>query len=314
MEPYQTDNARVIKENNELHQRIIRMKESAELKTTQLKAILRRMEHENADLKFLNTQYLQRIRAQEKESERKTEKILELQEKNFQAVIETPGGRKKNIPFRRQRMQIDCEVPESAKSGPGGGVQLPAPDPYVADLLQVADQRMAQLQSLVEQGVQEKEKLQESLQSMRKLVENREAEIERLTLMLKGGRPAEALAAEGIRQSRERMVAHLNIQVDFLQNATRELEGKLAESEQCKAGLETRVKELSAKNARICSELEEIGQLVKQTEQERAESEECLQRRISELEVSRQYQTSPQCYSCVMCRQSRLGAWQLRRS
>lgn len=287
MEPYQADNARVIKENNELHQRLLKVKENSELRMRELKAILRRYEHENADLKFLNTQYLQRLRAQEKESERKTEKILELQEKNFQAVIQTPGGKKKNIPFRRQRMQIDCELPESSKTGQTDSLQLPTPDPYVADLLQVADQRMSQLQSLVEQGNQEKEKLQGSLQSMRQLVESREAEIERLTQMLKGGRPAEALAAEGVRQSRERMVAHLNIQVDFLQNASRELERKLAESEQCKAELETRVKELSAKNARICSELEEIGELVKQTEQERKESEERLKVRIRELEVSR---------------------------
>lgn len=44
-------------------------------------------------------------------------------------------------------------------------------------------------------------------------VENREAEIERLSAMLKGGRPPEALASEGARASNERMVAHLNIQV-----------------------------------------------------------------------------------------------------
>lgn len=286
VEPYQADNARVIKENNELHQRLLKLKENSELRVRELKAVLRRLEHENADLKFLNTQYLQRLRTQEKETERKTEKILELQEKNFQAVIQTPGGKKKNIPFRRQRMEIDCELPKSGKTGQTGSVQLPAPDPYVADLLQVADQRMADLQSLVEQGNQDKEKLQGSVQSLRQLVENREAEIERLTEMLKGGRPAEALAAEGVRQSRERMVAHLNIQVDFLQKASRELEGKLAESERCKAELEARVKELSAKNTRICSELEEIGELVKQTELEREESEEELKRRISELQVS----------------------------
>lgn len=284
MEPYQADNARVIKENNELHQQLIRLKENSELRMRELKAILRRFEHENADLKFLNTQYLQRLRGQEKESDRKTEKILELQEKNFQAVIQTPGGKKKNIPFRRQRMEIDCTLPE----GPVAPGKLAAlnPDPYVADLLQVADQRMTQLQSLVEQGEKEKEKLEDSLQSMRKLVENREEEIERLTLMLKGGRPAEALAAEGIRQSKERMVAHLNIQVDFLQKASRELEEKLKSSEETRAQLEGRITELSTKNTRICSELQEIGELVKQTEVEREDGEQQLKGQIRELKVS----------------------------
>ena len=112
VEPYRNDNARLVKENNELHQQLIRLKESSELRVRELKATLRRLEHESADLKFLNTQYLQKLRTQEKESQTKTEKILELQEKNFQAVIQTPGGKKKHIPFRRQRMDIDSTVPD----------------------------------------------------------------------------------------------------------------------------------------------------------------------------------------------------------
>lgn len=286
MEPFQADNARVIKENNELHQQIIKVKENSDQRSREFKAVLRRLEHENADLKFLNTQYLQRLRSQEKESEKKTEAILELQEKNFQAVIHTPGGKKKNIPFRRQKMDIECALPDSTKTDATTlRLNLPPPDPYVADLLHVADQRMTQLQGMVDQLGGEKTKLQDTLQAMKKMVENREAEIQRLTQMLKGGRPAEALAAEGIRQSRERMVAHLNIQVDFLQKASQELEGKLAESEKEKAQLQERVNDLSAKNARICSELQEIGELVKQTDEERAQSEEQLNARIKEMEV-----------------------------
>lgn len=220
VEPYRNDNARLVKENNDLHQQIIRLKENYELRVRELKASLRRLEHENADLKFLNTQYLQKLRTQEKESLNKTEKILELQEKNFQAVIQTPGGKKKHIPFRRQRMDIDSAVPESvhAHKPPRN---IPPPDPYVVDLLQVADQRMADLQGLLEAEQKERKTLEQSISAMRKQVENRELEIERLTEMLKGGRPPEALAAEGARASNERVVAHLNIQIDFLQQANR---------------------------------------------------------------------------------------------
>ena len=287
MEPYRADNARVIKENIELHKKIINLKENAEQRTRELKAILRRLEHENTDLKFLNTQYLQRLRVVEKDSERKTIQILELQEKNFQAVIQTPGGKKKQIPFRRQRMEIDCILPDSknVKSNTKGFTVPPPPDPYVVNLLQVADQRMADLQSMTEEEKKEKERLEESLQSMRKQVENREIEIERLTGLLKGGRPAEALAADGARHSQEKMVAHLNIQVDFLQQASRELEKKLSVCEGNKAQLEEKVAELSSKNARICSELQEIGDLVKQTELERQETEEKLKEEIEKKNV-----------------------------
>ena len=49
-------------------------------------------------------------------------------------MIILSGGRKKKIPFRRQRMEIDQAVPENA----GFGFTVPPPnDPYVADLLQV---------------------------------------------------------------------------------------------------------------------------------------------------------------------------------
>ena len=56
-----------------------------------LKASLRKLEHENADLRFLNNQYVHKIRTLEKESKQKSDKIIALQEKNFHAVVQTPG-------------------------------------------------------------------------------------------------------------------------------------------------------------------------------------------------------------------------------
>lgn len=184
-------------------------------------------------------------------------------------------------------MEIDCVLSESGTGGSArtGAPAVSQPDPYVADLLHVADQRMAELQEAVKAGEKEKERLQESLQALRRQVDNREAEIERLNSMLKGGRPAEALGAESTRLSNERMVAHLNVQVDFLQQAAKELETKLAASESVKKQSEERAVDLGEKNAQICSELEEIGQLVKQMEKEKEDSEAALKIRIKELEV-----------------------------
>lgn len=48
------------------------------------------------------------------------------------------GGKKRSIPFRRQRMQIDELIPPSSTSA--YPVSQPD-DPYVADLLQLADGR-----------------------------------------------------------------------------------------------------------------------------------------------------------------------------
>jgi len=59
--------------------------------------------------------------------------------------------------------------------------------------------------------------------------------------------------------------------------------------------MKQRVQELSSKNARICSELQEIGDLVKQMEAEREGSEEDLKQRIAEVEVCRIYMYQEGC-------------------
>lgn len=139
-----------------------------------MKAALRRFEHENADLKFLNTQYMQRLMAQERESQAKSEKILELQEKNFQAVIQTPGGRKKQVASRRQRMEIDSLLAEKSnlpsRLSSDTTPKLPEPDPYIADLLKVADDRIAGLQRQLKEGEVEKKSLLESIDELTKQV------------------------------------------------------------------------------------------------------------------------------------------------
>lgn len=107
VEPYRTDNARLVQENTKIHQQLLRLKENAENRMKDLKTILRKLEHENADLKFLNTQYVQKMRLLEKESHAKSEKLLALHQKSCEAVIRTPGGKKRQVPLRRQRMEID---------------------------------------------------------------------------------------------------------------------------------------------------------------------------------------------------------------
>lgn len=68
----------------------------------------------------------------------KGEDSLALTSCNSYSTLAFSGGKKRNIPFRRQRMQIDQPVPPSAVSA----YPVPQPeDPYIADLLQVADNR-----------------------------------------------------------------------------------------------------------------------------------------------------------------------------
>ena len=175
VEPYRLDNARLVRENNELHQKVMKLKESTEIKVRDLKANLRRLDHENTDLKFLNTQYVQKLQSIERESQAKSEKVVELQDKNLDAIIQTPGGRKKKIPSRRQRMEVESFLPEShLVTSEDASILKPVvePDPYVADLLKTADLRISQLQHNIASLEQEGEEAERRITSLRKQVKS----------------------------------------------------------------------------------------------------------------------------------------------
>ncbi|XP_027491245.1 centrosomal protein of 135 kDa isoform X5 [Corapipo altera] len=257
LEPYKTENAKLTRENNELHLEILKLKERSDRHVKDLKASLRRAEHGTSDLKFLNNQYIHKIKMLEKENKAKTEKIQQLQEKNLQAVVQTPGGRKRSIPFRRQRMQIDQLVPPSGVSA----YPVPQPeDPYIADLLQVADNRIHELQSEVTE-LQEKLEISEcGMKNYSKQVELRDKEIERLLLALDGGRSHEVLSLESRTKSNEKLIAHLNLQVEYLQQRNKELENRIQDLLDTKQNV-TSEKEIERKHSEIQDLQETITKL-----------------------------------------------------
>ncbi|XP_030803920.1 centrosomal protein of 135 kDa isoform X2 [Camarhynchus parvulus] len=292
LEPYKTENARLTRENNDLHLEILKLKEKSDRHVKDLKACLRRVEHETTDLKFLNNQYMHKIKVLEKETKAKTEKIQQLQEKNLQAVVQTPGGRRKSIPFRRQRMQIEQLVPPSGVSA----YPVPQPeDPYVADLLQVADNRIQELQSEVTELQEKLETSESGMKNYSKQVEIRDKEIERLMLALDGGRSHEVLSLESRTKSNEKLISHLNIQVDYLQKKNKELENHIQDLLDTKQNVTSEVVDLSNKNQELCQELNEIDHLAQQLERHKeivletadkeiGEAKKEIERKVSEIQ------------------------------
>uniref|UniRef100_A0A8D0QJA0 Centrosomal protein 135 n=1 Tax=Sus scrofa TaxID=9823 RepID=A0A8D0QJA0_PIG len=281
LEPYKLENTRLSKENNELYLELMKLREQSGQHIKELKTTLKKCARETADLKFLNNQYVHKLKLLEKESKAKNEKIQQLQEKNLQAVVQTPGGKKRSIAFRRQRMQIDEPAPPSEVSS----YPVPQPrDPYVADLLQVADSRIHELQQEVYQ-LQEKLAMMESgLRDYNKQIELREREIERLSGVLGRGGSPEILSLETRNKANEKLIAHLNIQVDFLQQANKDLEKHIQELMETKETVTTEVVNLSNKNEKLCQELTEIDQLAQQLERHK---EEVLETADKELEEAR---------------------------
>ncbi|XP_007944424.1 centrosomal protein of 135 kDa [Orycteropus afer afer] len=279
LEPYKVENARLSRENNELYLELMKLREQSDQQIKELKASLKKCTRETGDLKFLNNQYVHKLKLLEKESRAKNEKIQLLQEKNMHAVVQTPGGKKRNIAFRRQRMQIDEPVPPSEVTS----YPVPQPDdPYIADLLQVADNRIQELQQEVCQ-LQEKLAIMENgVRDYNKQIELREQEIERLSVALDGGRCPDILTLESRNKTNEKLIAHLNVQVDFLQQANKDLEKHIQELMETKETVTTEVVDLSNKNEKLCQELTEIDQLAQQLERHKEQVLETADKEIGE--------------------------------
>lgn len=266
LEPYKTENARLVRENNELHLDLLKLKEDKDRVISELKTHIRRLDHETTDLKFLNNQYVHKVRCLEKDSKAKAERIQQLQEKNMQAVVQTPGGKKRSIPFRRQRMQIDELIPPSSTSS----YPVPQPDdPYVADLLLLADGRIHELQEDIIKLKLDLENSHENIKHLNNQVEERDKEIERLNRALHGGRPHDVISLEAQNASNEKLIAHLNLQIEYLQEANRTLERKAEALQQKKKHASSEVANLSMKNLELCEELTHIDDLAKKLEMDK---------------------------------------------
>ncbi|XP_059924004.1 centrosomal protein of 135 kDa isoform X5 [Gadus macrocephalus] len=286
LEPYKTDNARVVKENNELHLALLRLKEDKDRVFRELKSHVRKQENDTTDLKFLNNQYVHKVRCLEKDSKTKSERIQQLQEKNMQAVVQTPGtdlfhligGKKRSIPFRRQRMQIDELTPPPATSA----YPVPQPDdPYIADLLQMADMRIQELQEEIMMVKLDLEKSQDCMEQLNQQIQGSDKEVQRLNHALSGGRPHNVLSLEAQNVSNEKMIAHLNLQIEYLQAANSSMEQKVEAAQQRKQDASSEFADLSVKNHELCQELSHIDHLAKQLEMDK---ELALQKAHQELQ------------------------------
>ncbi|XP_060884798.1 centrosomal protein of 135 kDa isoform X2 [Labrus mixtus] len=266
LEPYRAENARAVRENNELHLELLKLKEEKDRVTRELKTHIRKLDHDTSDLKFLNNQYVHKVRCLEKDSKAKAERIQQLQEKNMQAVVQTPGGKKRSIPFRRQRMQIDELIPSSSTSA--YPVSQPD-DPYIADLLMLADGRINELQEDIIKVKLELENAQEYIKHLNNQVEERDREIERLNRTLHGGRPHDVISLEAQNISNEKLIDHLNLQIEYLQESNRTLQEKVEGLQQKKMDATTEVANLSLKNLELCEELTHIDDLAKRMEMDK---------------------------------------------
>ncbi|VDH93692.1 Hypothetical predicted protein [Mytilus galloprovincialis] len=120
--------------------------------------------------------------------------------------------------------------------------------------------------------------------------------------MLDGGRPSDVVALEARNRANERMISHLNIQIDFLQQKNREMDRKMNEAlatrdeyESMSSKMNLKTRQLEAKNKELEYDLNDVDRMakrlqcdkeivVKEADREMTEAKDELEKSRHELE------------------------------
>nr|CAD7432577.1 unnamed protein product [Timema monikensis] len=221
--PYKEDNARLVRECNALHLKLMHIQEDVLKSHKGLKRQLHKLEMENRDLRFVNSQQLSRINELELECVDSSKKLMEQQCIEYtRAGINTgPASKKKPIPqsssVSRGRLRKIVSEPlrvispsqkDSCDMAGGQENQVPHLDTLRSEqslLQEKCSEQAASLVLLNEMSLKRRDIVFVNKESSRKMLESkvywcqvraRDCEIARLSSLLEGGRPHKAVCED----------------------------------------------------------------------------------------------------------------------
>ncbi|KAE8752483.1 hypothetical protein FOCC_FOCC000605 [Frankliniella occidentalis] len=190
VQPFRTDNERLVRQITELNKQITKIKEEAESSVGDAKARCRKLEHENADLQFLVSQHLSRIRTLEVESTEKSKKLLSLQSAPSISI-----GKKKSGLNSQTKVEILSSIGPSKKQPPGrpwldvfSGALTQTEDPFVVNMVDRSQAELRAARYEMKLLREEKEKLSETISSLKQQVRDRDLDIAKLHTQVENNR------------------------------------------------------------------------------------------------------------------------------
>lgn len=240
VDPYKCDNARLVRECNQLHSDLIETKEAHQKQVKDLKRQIHKLECECNDLQLASSRNIHKIKELEAESATKSKKILELQGKCLKPTVINVGLAAKKRPcFPLRRPALEAEPMPRAKSS-GSLPRLSNVEPKIVDIISMADHKM----NCLSQELATKEK-----------------EIIRLRKMLEGGRSYAAINKDCSCKKMEKKAGHDTTEISevrVLQQAKLELEQQLKESLNKQHDAMSQAMKLAARNEELEKELRDI--------------------------------------------------------
>ncbi|XP_071559650.1 uncharacterized protein [Temnothorax nylanderi] len=243
VDPYKCDNARLVRECNQLHSDLIETKEAHQKQVKDLKRQIYKLECECNDLQLASSRNIHKIKELEAESAAKSKKILELQGKCLKPTVINVGlAAKKRPSFPLRRPVVEAEPMPKARSS-GSLPKLSSVDPKIIDVISMADHKM----NCLSQELTTKEK-----------------EIIRLRKMLEDGHSYIPVGRDCTCRKMEKKagvtysdVTEIN-EVRILQQAKLELEQQLKESLNKQHDAMSQAMKLAARNEELEKELRDI--------------------------------------------------------
>ncbi|XP_050457152.1 centrosomal protein of 135 kDa isoform X3 [Cataglyphis hispanica] len=263
VDPYKCDNARLVRECNQLHSDLIEAKEAHQKQTKDLKKQIYKLECECNDLQLASSHNIHKIKELETESAAKSKKILELQGKCLKPTIINVGFSAKKRPcFPLRRPVLEAEPMPRAKSN-HSLPKLSSVEPKIIDIISMADHKMNCLNQEVTKLRGELLLQTDTIETLEKQLATKEKEIIRLRKMLEGGHSYVAVCKDCICKKMEKKIGAANdieiiSEVKILQHAKQELEQQLKESLNKQHEAMSQAMKLAKRNEELEKELKDI--------------------------------------------------------
>ncbi|KAG7197907.1 hypothetical protein KM043_016149 [Ampulex compressa] len=266
VDPYKCDNAKLVRECNQLHLDLIEVKEAHQKQLKDLKRQIYKLECECNDLQLASSRNLQKIKDLESESSRKSKKILELQGKCLKPTVNNVAlASKKRACYPLRRPVLESEDFPQKKSAINSLPVLGIVEPKVLDLLSMADHKISCLNHEVTKLKGELSLQTDNVNTLRSQLTVKEKELLRLKKMLEGGRPYCAVLQDcSCKKMEKNMKMHdsfENNDIKMLQQAKLELEQQLKECLHKQHDAMTQALKLAERNEELEKELRDIDHI-----------------------------------------------------
>jgi chromosome segregation ATPase len=299
--PLQRETHRLTKENNALHLELMKVKENSDAREDQWRATVKRLEGENSDLKFL----IEKLKRDLKKSESANLK-LRTQCDNAMSKAYLPSSHKGLEPHPLNTDNLigrtqDFDLPRPLKPNEKQAAHATGTQIGWENEIRKAEERATRVQEELDNLSRSKLALEDEISHMRKQVQNRDREIERLTDALGEKISVETIARKHKLDSTEEAMKYMNERIDYLNSENVRLETELAKARtqlnkvsgvlQDNDTLQGAVNELRNKNSVLISKLRELEEVSRELDKPRAPPEELASLRLKNEELQNQLHT-----------------------